>query len=174
MAKTNITPTGHETTFAEDEIIVSKTDLTGRITYCNRVFMRISGYDERDLLGTPHSVIRHPAMPRSVFRLLWQTIAAGREMFAYINNLAQNGDHYWVFAHVTPSLGAGGAVVGYHSNRRLPRRDALEKVAALYQSLLDIESGADNRKKGLDAAFDHFGTLLKDKGLSYDEFILTL
>src|SRR5208282_4348758 len=110
-------PTGIERFFEEEEIIVSKTDLKGLITYANRVFVQISGYSEEELLGQPHSIIRHPSMPGSVFRLLWETIASGQEIFAYVNNMSKNGDHYWVFAHVTPTFGAAGEIVGYHSNR---------------------------------------------------------
>ena len=95
--------TGVERFFDKDEIIVSKTDLKGRMTYCNDVFLRIAGYTEQELLGQPHSIIRHPDMPRCVFKLLWDTIGAGKEIFAYVINRAKNGDHYWVLAHVTPS-----------------------------------------------------------------------
>lgn len=174
MTKPKTIPSGREISFHEDEIIVSKTDPTGRITYANQVFIRVSGYDERELMGTPHSLIRHPAMPRSVFRLLWQTIGAGREIFAYVNNMAKNGDNYWVFAHVTPSFDSGGTLVGYHSNRRLPDRSAIEKVAPLYAALLEIENKPDNRKNGLDAATEHLGRLLKSKGIEYDEFVFSL
>ena len=100
--RTNLT--GVERTFGEDEIIVSKTDLTGRITYANDVFLRISGYAEAEVLGQPHSIIRHPGTPRAVFSLLWRTIESGREIFAYVVNRAKNGDHYWVLAHVTPTF----------------------------------------------------------------------
>ena len=96
------TPTGRERTFGPDELIVSKTDLKGRMTYANDVFLRISGYDLDELIGQPHSLIRHPEMPRGLFRLLWQRISTGHEVFAFINNLAKTGDHYWVLAHVTP------------------------------------------------------------------------
>jgi len=72
--------TGVERTFTDDEVIVSRTDTKGRITYCNRVFMRLAGMKEADLLGKPHSIIRHPAMPRCVFKLLWDTISAGKEI----------------------------------------------------------------------------------------------
>ncbi len=78
--------TGRERTFADDEIIVSKTDLAGRITYGNRIFIEFSGYDESELLGTQHNIIRHPDMPRSAFKLAWSTIAAGKEFF-------ENPDH---------------------------------------------------------------------------------
>ncbi|HMO11052.1 MAG TPA: PAS domain-containing protein, partial [Actinotalea sp.] len=117
MRPSSVMPTGVERTFGADEIIVSKTDPKGRITYANQVFLRVSGYREDEVVGQPHSIVRHPDMPRAVFALLWETIQAGREIFAYINNLAADGAHYWVFAHVTTSR-AGGALVGYHSNRR--------------------------------------------------------
>src|SRR3546814_20818773 len=77
-------------------------------------------YSERDLIDQPHSIVRHPDMPRCVFQLLWQTIAAGNEIFAYVKNIAKNGDYYWVFAHVTPSYDANGKIDSYNSTRRLP------------------------------------------------------
>lgn len=92
--------TGVERTFDPDQFIVSKTDLKGRITYANKVFLDIADYTEAEILGQPHSVIRHAHMPRCVFRLLWERIQTGREIFAYVVNAAKNGDHYWVLAHV--------------------------------------------------------------------------
>ena len=94
----NVTLTGVERFFDDDEIIVSKTDLKGIITYGNSVFYRLAGYTEKELIGVNHNVIRHPDMPRAVFKLLWDTLAEGREIFAYVVNRAKNGDHYWVFA----------------------------------------------------------------------------
>ncbi|OYW07318.1 MAG: chemotaxis protein, partial [Rhodospirillales bacterium 12-71-4] len=96
-------PTGRESPLRDDEFIVTKTDPTGRITYANEVFLRVSHLSLREALGEPHSLIRHPAMPRSVFRLMWETIGRDGEFFGYVCNLASNGDHYWVFAHVTLS-----------------------------------------------------------------------
>jgi PAS domain S-box-containing protein len=82
MTAVAVTPSGVERTFGEDEIIVSKTDVKGRITYANQVFLRVAGYTERELLGQPHNIIRHPDMPRCVFKLLWDTLEAKREIFA--------------------------------------------------------------------------------------------
>jgi len=110
--------TGVERTFADDEIIVSKTDPKGRMTYCNDIFLRLAGYSESELIGQPHSMIRHPHMPRCVFKLLWSRIQSGTEVFAYVINRSGNGDHYWVLAHVTPDLVQDGAIIGFHSNRR--------------------------------------------------------
>nr|BFE86398.1 hypothetical protein GCM10020093_089990 [Planobispora longispora] len=128
MRASAIRPTGVERTFAPDEIIVTKTDLKGHITYANDVFLRVSAYSEEEVLGQPHSLIRHPDMPRCVFALLWQEIRRGREIFAYVVNLAADGAHYWVLAHVTPSAGPGGQIVGYHSNRRVPGEAALRRI----------------------------------------------
>lgn len=174
LAKYAVSPTGREVTFGRDEIIVSKTDLKGRITYCNDVFRRTSGFTERELLGQPHSIIRHPDMPRCVFKLLWDTVAAKGEIFAYVKNMARNGDHYWVLAHVTPSLDAGGNVLGYHSNRRLPDPSAVAAVERLYADLLAIEARPDSRKDGMTAASDRLAGLLQGKGVGYDQFVLSL
>ena len=94
MARPTIKPTGVERFFDDDDIIVSKTDLKGKITYANRVFSQVSGYTEPELIGQPHNLIRHPDMPRCVFKLLWDTVQDGREIFAYVVNLCKGGDHY--------------------------------------------------------------------------------
>ena len=103
-------PTGKERTFSDDEIIVSKTDPKGRLTYVNDVFCKVGLYSEDELVGQPHSIVRHPDMPRSIFALLWERIRAGREIFAYVKNMAKNGDYYWVLAHVTPSYDGNGQI----------------------------------------------------------------
>ncbi|UEM21714.1 PAS domain-containing protein [Skermanella mucosa] len=173
MARPIAAPTGRERTFGEDEIIVSKTDLKGRITYANSVFLRIAGYEEAEVLGQPHSIIRHPDMPRAVFKLLWETIASGREIFAYVKNMARDGDHYWVFAHVTPSFDMAGAITGYHSFRRWARRDAIAAVEPLYGRMLAAES-AGGRRDGMTASTALLLEAMERKGTGYDAFILSL
>lgn len=166
--------TGVERRFPDDEIIVSKTDTTGRLTYVNDIFLSVSGYTEEEVVGQPHSIIRHPEMPRAIFKLLWDSISAGREIFAYVNNRAKNGDYYWVLAHVTPNFGPNGEIVGYHSNRRAPRADALAKIKPLYQTLLDTERKAADRKVGLEASFKQLTDILAREGKSYGEFVFGL
>lgn len=170
-----VTPTGHEVFLGEDEIVVSKTDLAGKITYANDVFVHYAGYDEKELIGAPHSIVRHPDMPRCVFKLLWDTLEAGREIFAYVVNLAANGDHYWVFAHATPSLDADGRIVGYHSMRRAPRREVVTGVIQpLYRQLLAEEERHRDRKAGMAASSKMLADLLAQKGQSYDQLVLSL
>ncbi|HVI50187.1 MAG TPA: PAS domain-containing protein [Candidatus Sulfotelmatobacter sp.] len=170
----NRTLTGIERHFRDDELIVSKTDLQGRITYCNDVFMRMAGYKESELLDKPHSIVRHPDMPRCVFKLLWDTIESGKEIFAYVINRAKNGDHYWVFAHVTPDIDANGRVTGYHSNRRTVDSRVVPLVQGLYAQLLAEEARHSDRKAGIAAATAMLVQTLTAKGVSYEQFVLGL
>ncbi|MGB0682184.1 MAG: PAS domain-containing protein [Magnetovibrionaceae bacterium] len=173
MAK-NPRITGIERTFAPEEIIVSKTDLKGRVLYANDVFLRVAGYTEEEVLGEPHNLVRHPDMPRTVFRVLWDTIAEGREIFAYVLNRCKNGDHYWVLAHVTPTFGPDGQVMEYHSTRYAPDPACVKAIEPVYKALLDEENSHSNRKEGLEKGLALLGKVLADKGVTYDEFIFSL
>lgn len=167
--------TGHERTFDKSDIIVSKTNLKGHLIYANRLFMDLASMCEKELLGAPHSIIRHPEMPRCIFKLLWDTIQSKKEIFAYVINRSANGDHYWVIAHVTPSFDGSGNVNGYHSNRRVPDRRVLnDTIIPLYKQLLAEENKHANRKDGMNSAYDVLLKTLKEKGLGYDEFIFSL
>lgn len=164
-------PTGEARTFGPDELIVSKTDLRGVITYANDVFLRISRYELDDVIGRPHNLIRHPEMPRAVFALLWQTLSEGRELFAYINNLASDGAHYWVLAHVTPSYAADGAVIGYHSNRRRPAAGAVRAITPLYRQLLEEERRHSTARAAVAASTRLLDELVAARADSYEELI---
>ncbi len=170
-----VAPTGVERHFGQDEIIVSKTDLKGRITYVNKTFIEIASFTEGELIGAPHSLIRHPHMPRCVFQLLWQTIQNKHEIFAYVINMSRNGDHYWVFAHVTPSFSNSGDIVGYHSNRRVPDQRVLnETIIPLYKALLAEEGSHGDRKQGLEASTEMLTNILAEKEMAYDQLMFSL
>ncbi len=171
--KPNITPTTHEIIMEDTDFIVSKTDLKGRITYANRIFMKIAGYAESELLNIQHNIIRHPDMPRGVFRLLWNTIEAGDECFAYVKNMASNGDFYWVFANVTVDRDGKGRPIGYFSVRRKPSRAGIDAITPVYQEMLRIEKQA-GAKDAPDASLNWLADVLKSKGTNYEEFIHTL
>ena len=170
-AHRTIRPTGVERTFAADELIVSKTDPRGVITYANDVFLRVSGYAARDVVGQPHNLIRHPEMPRAVFQLLWDTLAQGQELFAYINNLASDGAHYWVLAHVTPSHGPDGRLIGYHSNRRKPSPRAVDRIRPLYDQLLAEERRHPTAKAAVAASSRLLAETIEQRGGSYEELV---
>jgi PAS domain S-box-containing protein len=173
-AHRSITPTGVERSFGADELIVSKTDTRGVITYANDVFLRVSGYSAAEILGRPHNVIRHPGMPKAVFQLLWDTLARRQELFAYINNLASDGAHYWVLAHVTPSYGAGGSVVGYHSSRRRPSAAAVARVLPLYEQLLAEERRHPNATAAVAASTALLHELIARQAESYEDFVWSI
>lgn len=165
--------TGVERHFDPGEIIVSKTDTKGRLVYANELFLEIADYTEAEVLGQPHSLIRHPDMPRCVFKLLWDTISSGKELFAYVVNRTKHGDHYWVLAHVTPDIDTDGNITGYHSSRRVPSRQALETIKPLYSKLLQEEQKHENRKEGLAASSAMLEGILQEMGLRYDQFIFS-
>jgi PAS domain S-box-containing protein len=171
--KPDITPTNHEIIMDDNDFIVSKTDLKGRITYANRVFMRIAGYRESELLNVQHNIIRHPDMPRGVFRLLWNMIESGKECFAYVKNMAKNGDFYWVYANVTVDYDSHGKPIGYFSVRRKPSRQGIEAITGVYQEMMRIEQQAGPREAP-DASIKWLVDLLESKGTTYEEFIHTL
>src|SRR5258706_10705977 len=126
--------TQHEYEFPSSQMLVSATDLKGRIQYCNPAFIAVSGYMREELIGQPHNLIRHPDMPREAFADMWTTIRAGRPWSALVKNRRKNGDHYWVRASVTPVV-ENGAVAGYLSVRVKPSRDAVREADALYAKL---------------------------------------
>jgi len=166
--------TGVARTFSSSDIIVSKTDTKGRLTYTNQTFLELAGYSEAECIGEPHSMVRHPDMPRCIFKLLWDTISKGDELFAYVVNRSKNGDHYWVLAHVTPTFDNSRNIVGYHSSRRVPSQSALAAVIPLYAKLKAEEDRHSDRKAGLEASTAMLNGILKDADMAYDKFIFSV
>ncbi|WP_373069930.1 PAS domain-containing protein [Sulfurimonas sp.] len=163
-----ITATNNEVSFDKDTLLVSKTDKKGNITYANRAFIDIVKMDESELIGKPHNIIRHPDMPRVIFKLLWEYLSSGKEINAYVKNLCKDGSYYWVFANVTPSY-FEDKVVGYHSARKKPADRALNIIKPLYKTLIDLEKSG-----GMEASMKKINEILKEKGMEYDEFILSI
>jgi len=153
----------------ENDFIVSKTDLKGNITYCNRIFMDMAEYSEEELLGKPHNIIRHEAMPKAVFKLLWTRIQNKEEVFAYVLNKTKNNNEYWVFANVTASLDVRGRIIGYYSVRRKPNAKAIEIIKPLYEKMVQAE-----RTGGVTASTKLLTDVLNEKGMSYDELIIAI
>lgn len=166
-------PTQQERLMRDDDFIVSKTDLKGRITYCNRIFIEFSGYTEQELLGAQHNIIRHPDMPRGVFKFLWDTLGQNRECFAYVKNMSKDGGFYWVMANVTPNLDAQGTPEGYFSVRRKPGRGAVSALSDVYKLMLDEERRAGPRD-ACAASIALLTSVLNQKGVSYEKFILSI
>jgi PAS domain S-box-containing protein len=171
--KYKVTPTDTEKVMREHDFIVSKTDLKGRITYGNRIFIEFSGYSEEELLGAPHNIIRHPDMPRAVFQLLWDTITAGKECFAYVKNMSKDGSYYWVFTNITPSYDASGNMIGYYSVRRKPKASGVKVMTDVYKAMLAAEQHA-GPKEAIEASTNLLSSILAEKGMSYEELVLAI
>ena len=169
-AKFSVQP---EVFLKEDDLIISKTDLKGRITYANRTFMRISGYDEEALLHQPHNLIRHPDMPKGVFKMLWRELQQGHEFFGFVKNYTLDQSFYWVFANITPDIDANGKVQGYFSVRRQPNPKAVEQIFPVYQKMLEIER-RHTKTQACVHSLAFLQQLLDSKKISYERFVMQL
>ncbi|MDQ7044885.1 MAG: PAS domain-containing protein [Sulfurimonas sp.] len=161
-------PNNKEKFLSADDFIVSKTDNNGKLIYGNKTFIKLSGYAESELLNQPHSILRHPDMPKVIFKLLWQRLQAKEEIFAYVKNLCKDGSFYWVLANVTVTRDKNNQVIDLHSVRRKPSQKAMSVIPAFYKQLLQEET------RGVDASLKMLNTILKEKGESYDSFIFNL
>lgn len=158
----------------DGEFIVSKTDTAGRITYANRVFMEIALYPEDQLLGIQHNIIRHPDMPRGVFRFLWNTIETGQEFFGFVKNLCADGRYYWVFANVTADYDEQGKLTGYLSVRRKPPQKAIDAVTPIYKAMLEIENNSASKKTAPDESIAYLVQQLEEMQTDYQSLVLGL
>ena len=173
MKDRGIIPTQNEKVMREDDFLVSRTDLKGKLTYGNQIFIEFSGYSEAELLGQQHNIVRHPDMPRGVFKLLWDTLQEKKEIFAYVKNMSKDGSFYWVFANVTSSLDANGQPEGYFSVRRKPKPQAIAAVTDLYRKMLEEERRAGPRD-ACAVSLALLNGVLSQNGVSYEQFILSI
>jgi PAS domain S-box-containing protein len=160
-------PKNEEIRLDPKRYIVSKTDAKGMITYGNDYFVEISGYTESELIKQPHNIIRHPDMPKVVFKLMWDRIQSGKQIMAVVKNLAKDGRYYWVvteFESKTDKL--TNEIIGYTAFRKAGTKDSVKIVEPLYTKLIQIEE-----TNGIEAAEQYLLGFLEDKGVSYDEFI---
>jgi PAS domain S-box-containing protein len=139
--------------------IISQTDAKGKITYCNDYFIEVSGYSEDELIGKSHNVVRHPDMPKVVFKLLWESISQGKNINAVVKNMAKDGRYYWIFTEFEARTDESDRIIGYRADRKSISPHVLEIIAELYAELLEIE-----KKEGMDASEKYLEAFLKDKG----------
>ena len=136
--RVNLPVSQQELLLHDDDLIVSRTDLKGRITYANPVFLRTSGYDIDELVGKAHNIVRHPDMPPEAYADLWADLQAGRPWSGLVKNRCKNGDFYWVRANVTP-IRQNGQVCGYMSVRTKPNREEVAAAEQVYRLLRETQ-----------------------------------
>ncbi len=123
-----------ETEVPKDELIISRTDLKGIITYANETFAQISGYTPEELIGKPHNILRHPDMPRRVFKDLWDTITKEKLWSGYVKNLRKDRGYYWVYAEVS-GVYKDGKLVEYKSMRSWVPKEKRIEMQNLYDKI---------------------------------------
>lgn len=173
-SKNSITIIDEEISMGDEQFIVSKTDLRGYLTYANRTFMEMSALSEDKLLNVNHNVIRHPDMPKGVFKLVWMTIKKEKEFFGFVKNLRSDGRYYWVFANITPEYDVNGKLAGYLSVRRKPPISALDVIEPIYQEMLTIEKSANSDKIAEEKSIEFLQQQLDNLNVNYQDFVISL
>jgi len=157
-------PTDVEHEVKNIDLIVSKSDEKGNITYVNPIFIKISGYSQASLLEKPHAILRHPDMPKVIFKYLWENIQQGKDIVAYVKNLCADGGYYWVLATVKMAKNPDGSFRNYMSTRRKITESAKNTIKKLYENLLLIE-----KNEGEMAAESAFEKFLEENALNESE-----
>ncbi len=161
------TPKNDEIELKAIDIIVSKSDEEGNIEYANPIFYKLSGYNKRELTFAPHSILRHPDMPKVVFKYLWDELKKGNEVHAFVKNMTKDGSFYWVLAYVRPALNPDGTFRNYVSTRKIMSLTARKTIEPLYAKLLEIE-----KNDGIEASNKVLMETLNEK--DFNEFMLEL
>ncbi|MDD3060511.1 MAG: PAS domain-containing protein [Sulfurimonas sp.] len=164
---THPTPTNNEIKLSTKRYIVSKTDSKGIITYGNDYFIEISGYSIGELIGQPHSKVRHPDMPKVVFKMMWDRINQGKNIMAVVKNMAKNGDHYWVVTEFEPKIDPiTNDIISHTAFRKAAPQKAIDTMAPIYKQLVELE-----KIGGMEASEKYLREYLETNKATYDAFV---
>jgi len=158
-------PIDQEVEWDKSETIISKTDKFGTIEYCNETFCEVSGYDDFELMDSSHNIIRHPDMPKIVFKLLWDNLKNDTTIIAIVKNLAKSGKFYWVYANFTILKDAEGNNQ-YFSKRMAVSKEVIDIIEPIYQKLLSLE-----QEGGMEASEAFLNNFFEERNTNYNDFI---
>lgn len=162
--------TDEEIEVDRNDLIISRADTRGTITYCNEIFTKMSGWTQEELLGSNHNLIRHPHMPKATYKIIWDNIKAEKEFYGYVKNLCKNGGYYWVFVYITADLDKNNKIAGYTSYRRYAPKLAINTIEPIYKLMIEAEKQGD-----IEASTALLEKILSKNGFtSYDQFIFDL
>jgi PAS domain S-box-containing protein len=165
-----ITPIDKEVSWDKSQVIMSKTNEFGTIEYANEVFVDVSGYEDYELMGQPHNMIRHPDMPKVIFKVLWENLKKGNNFHAIVKNLAKSGRYYWVITDFEIGKNENGIIVNYFGRRRAVPQEVISlHIEPLYKKLLQIEAAS-----GLEYSEKYLIGFLEEKEKTYVEYIKDL
>lgn len=164
------TPINQEVVWDKTKTIISTTDKFGNITDVNQTFVDVCGYTANELIGKPHNIIRHPDMPKIIFKITWDNILAGRNFHAIIKNLSKSGKYYWVITDFEVGRNIMNEVVSITARRRaIPDYVVTDHIEPLYQTLLKLEKIGD-----MPLSNRYFKGFLEKQGKSYIEYIMSI
>ncbi|MBF7093138.1 PAS domain-containing protein [Flavobacterium sp. ALJ2] len=164
------TPIDKEVSWDKTQVIMSKTNPIGIIEYANETFVDVCGYEDYELMGEPHNIIRHPDMPRVLFKVLWENLKKGNNFHAIVKNLAKSGRFYWVITDFEIAKDSNGVIVNYFGRRRaVPQEVISMHIEPLYKKLLQIESAS-----GIEYSEKYLIGFLEEKNKTYVEYIKDL
>ena len=162
------TPIDKEVNWNKSLVVISETDIYGRITNVNDVFCNVCGYSAAEMVGQPHSIIRHPDMPKLIFKLLWDNLKLGNNFIGVIKNLAKSGEYYWVITDFEMRRDGAGNITHYIARRKSVPKGVIDNyVAPLYQTLVKLE-----KVGGMDLSARFFKNYLDKQGKDYIDFII--
>ena len=164
-----IEPISKEIKLSFKKYIVSKTNLKGVIIYANDYFTEISKYNEVELIGSPHNILRHPDMPSIIFKLIWNSIEKGRHISAIIKNRTKDDDYYWIRAEFEIQKDIKGNIKNYIAYRQAVPKKVIKEIEPLYKKLLDIE-----KAHGINESLEYLTGFLEEKDMSYQQYINNL
>ena len=162
-------PTNQEIAWDKSKVIKSKTDEVGTITYVNSVFVEVSEYTKEELIGQPHNILRHPDMPKVIFKTLWDHLKSGKNFNAIVKNLTKTGKHYWIVTNFDIFKDASGKPSAFLGARSFVPDKVIDTIAPLYLKLLEIEASG-----GIEASEKYLNEHVADKGGDYVSFIKKL
>jgi len=162
-------PKNEEITISPKKTIVSRTDKKGIIQFANDYFMDIAGYNADELYGQPHNVIRHPDMPKVIFKLLWDNLKKGEDMRAIIKNLAKDGRYYWVITNFHTLKDEDGNIIGYYARRKAVPQFVKEEIEKLYKTLKELED-----QGGIEASEKYLNEWLKQHNTTFQDYVESL
>lgn len=161
------TPINEQIKLDKYKYILSRTNEKGIIEFGNDYFYEISGYSAKEMIGQPHSMIRHPDMPKVIFKLMWERLQQGKNIFAVVKNMAKDGRFYWVTTKFEIKKNPmDNTITGYMAYRQAAKPQAVSTMAKLYEELLNIE-----KSSGVEASEKYLIAYLESKRMTYDEFI---
>lgn len=159
-----------EVSWDKTQVIMSKTNAFGIIEYANEIFIDVCGYEDYELMGQPHNIVRHPDMPKVIFKVLWENLKAGKNFHAVVKNLAKSGRYYWVITDFEIAKDENGVIVNYFGRRQaVPQEVIALHIEPLYKKLLQIESAS-----GVEFSEKYLIGFLEEKKRSYVEYIKEL